>query len=43
MFVGMWGWYQHEALKTKDVGGNTSGNVGVAHKQQADKQTEVGT
>ena len=22
---------RHEAIKTKDVGGNTSGNIGVAH------------
>ena len=24
--------YRHKALKAKDVGGNVSGNVGVAHK-----------
>ena len=32
MFVGAWGRYQHEAIETKDVGGNTSSGVGVTHK-----------
>ena len=25
---------RHEAIKTKDVGGNASGNVGVAHNNE---------
>ena len=32
MFMGMREQYQHEAIETKDVGGNASGGVGVAHK-----------
>ena len=42
MFVRMWGRYQHEAIETKDVGGNTSGDIGVAHKRGADEQTKAG-
>ena len=29
LFVGVWGWYQHEAI-AKDVGWNVSSYVGVA-------------
>ena len=36
MFVRMWGRYRHEAIETKDVGGNASSNIGVA---QDDEQT----
>ena len=32
MFVRMRGQYRHEALEMKDVGGNASGDVGVAHR-----------
>ena len=34
MFVRMRGRYLHEAIKTKDVGGNVSGNIGVAHNNE---------
>ena len=34
MFVRMWGQYRHEAIETKDVGGNASGNIGVAHNNE---------
>ena len=34
MFVRMWGRYRHEAIETKDVGGNVSGNVRVAHNDE---------
>ena len=34
MFVRMRGRYQHEAIKTKDVGGNVSGNVRVAYNNE---------
>ena len=34
MFVRMRGRYRHEAIKTKDVGGNASGNIGVAHNNE---------
>ena len=34
MFMRMRGRYQHEAIETKDVGRNTSGNVGVAQNNE---------
>ena len=34
MFVRRWGRYRHEAIETKDVGGNASGNIGVAHNNE---------
>ena len=34
MFVRRCGRYRHEAIETKDVGGNMSGNVGVAHSNE---------
>ena len=34
MFVRMRGWYRHKAIKTKDVGGNASGSIRVAHNNE---------
>ena len=42
MFVRMRGRYQHEAIKTKDVGGNVSGNVRVAYNnEQTSRQKQA--
>ena len=36
LIVRMWGWSRHKVIKTKDVGGNTSSDLGMA---QDDEQT----
>ena len=42
MFVRMQGQYRHEAIETKDVGGNASGDVGVAHNnEQTSRQKQA--
>ena len=34
MFMGMQGQYQHEAIETKDVGGNARSDLGVAQDDE---------